>query len=169
MTKKSKVPVTLMDYNDMVAMFHEESDRAAALLAGIVAEEYTETLLREFARPDKDVDELFNRYGPLSSFAARINVAYAFRLIDNQLRSDLNYIRTVRNRFAHELHNTSFSASPVREICKNLSTRETSAEPRIQYLMAVGLAVGQMHNILRALRQATERQLDKKPNKSSGC
>lgn len=168
MAKKSKAPVTLIDYQNMVSLFHAESDRAAALLAGIVAEGYTETLLRGFTRTGSDVDRLFDIYGPLSSFSARINVAYAFGLIDEHLRSDLDYIKRVRNYFAHELRDASFGVSPVREFCANLSTRETSPKPRIQYLMAVGLAVGQMHNILLARKQAIVQHSDKRPNNPGG-
>jgi len=45
MRRKSKEPVTLLDYNDMVKIFHGESDRAAAVLAGSVAEGHTETFI----------------------------------------------------------------------------------------------------------------------------
>jgi len=158
MTKKSKTPVTLMDYQNMVKLFLAESDRAAALLAGSVAEGHTETLLRGFTRTGSNVNRLFEIYGPLSSFSARINVAYAFGLIDQHLLLDLNIIKRIRNHFAHEPRDTSFTLSPVREFCANLSTRDISPEPRIQYLIAVGLAVGQMHNILLARKQAREEQ-----------
>lgn len=154
MNKKLKTPLTLTDYNNMVKFFHDESDRAAALLASSVAEGYTENLLRGFTKTAPETDRLFEGYGPLSSFSARINIAFAFGMIDQHLLNDLNCIRKIRNHFAHDPRDTSFSVSPVREFCTNLSTRDASPEPRTQYLMAVGLTVGQMHNILLARKKA---------------
>ena len=147
MSRNRKRDLTLFDYNNMVEFYHNESDRAAAVLAGSFAEHYTGIFLSEFARNDRVVDQLFFS-GPLSSFSARINLAYAFNLIDTCLFKDLLLIKDIRNFFAHEPLHTSFHASSVRGKCSNLSTRETSPEPRDQFLMAVGLAVGKMHNIL---------------------
>ena len=45
---------------------------------------------------------LFEGYGPLSSFAAKIDVAYALNIFDGALYADLIVIRKIRNAFAHK-------------------------------------------------------------------
>jgi DNA-binding MltR family transcriptional regulator len=60
--------------------------------------------------------------GPLSSFAAKAKVAYALGLIDEQTKKDLDYIRKIRNEFAHSFKAISFQNSPIREYCNELST-----------------------------------------------
>jgi hypothetical protein len=52
----------------------------------------------------KEKERLFLYPGPLSSFAAKINLAYAFRIIDKGLYRSLNALRTVRNDAAHSPH-----------------------------------------------------------------
>ena len=149
--KRSDLP-TIADHHDMVMKFHEESDRAAGLLAGAFVEHYTETYLRAFILKDRDEKGLFQPHGPLDTFSARISIAYAFGLIDESLKSDLDYIRKVRNYIAHEPMSAIFSESPLRDYCQNLSTVGLSTEPREQYLFAVGMAVGRMHNTASVMK-----------------
>jgi len=168
MGRKRKTPITIVDYNNMVELYHGESDRAAALMAGSVAEAITETLIRGFLRTGTNTDQLFEMYGPLSTFAARVNLAYALCIINEHLKRDLDYIRKIRNHFAHEPRETSFSVNPVKDLCKNLSTRDTNPEPRLQYLFATGLAVGQMHNILLSRKKTVQEERDREPSKPDG-
>jgi len=168
MARKPKTPVTIVDYNDMGKLYHGESDRAAALMAGCIAEASSETLIRGFLRTGADTDRLFNGYGPLSTFAARINLAYALRIIDETLKRDLYYIKEIRNHFAHEPRETSFSVSKVKDLCGNLSTRDTNSEPRLQYLFAIGFAAGRMHNILLSRKKTVLGEGDGEPNKPTG-
>jgi hypothetical protein len=61
------------DYNKMVALFHEESDRGAAVLAA----GYVDAVLSdyiEFRLKDKSISkELFDANGPLATFSQRKN------------------------------------------------------------------------------------------------
>lgn len=105
-------------------------------------------------RDNSKTDELFNGYGPLSSFSGKINCAFAFKIIDESVHRDLDYIRKIRNHFAHHpLGNASFNESPVSEFCRELSTAKISEPPRIMYLVSVGLVVGTMHNIMLAIKR----------------
>jgi len=45
--------------------------------------------------------ELFEGYGPLSSFASKIEIAYAFGLVLADERRNLHAVKSVRNAFAH--------------------------------------------------------------------
>jgi len=59
--------------------------------------------------------------GPLSTFAAKTKMAYALGLIDEKTRKDLDFIRKIRNEFAHSVKAISFKDSPIREYCNELS------------------------------------------------
>jgi len=94
------------------------------------------------------VDELFNGHGPLSTFASRSDCAYALTIIDENLHRDLKFIRKIRNHFAHHPSDTSFADSPIKDFCAELSLGKNGESPRSMFLIAVGLAVGTMHNII---------------------
>ena len=76
------------------------------------------------------------RHGPLSSFAAKAKVAYALALIDEQTKEDLDYIRKIRNEFAHSIKEISFQDNPIREYCNKLSTAKRNKD-KTQYLTTI--------------------------------
>lgn len=141
----------LTSYNNFEELFHNETDRAAAVLAASYLENIVGMSIKSFLVDDPSVEELFEGYGPLSSFSARISVAYALGLITKDMRNDLNYIRKIRNHFAHHPSEVSFTLSPVRNFCSNFSTNKLDrfdmaetfhkAPPRLQFIFAVGVIV----------------------------
>jgi DNA-binding MltR family transcriptional regulator len=100
----------------------QNTNRADAITWACQIEQALQVLLRTGMIVGPEVDKLFDDSdGPLSSFAAQIKCAWAIGLIDGELRKDLDCIRKVRNRFAHENEQTLFSSSPVREWFRQLS------------------------------------------------
>ncbi|HEC03138.1 MAG TPA: hypothetical protein ENI81_06320 [Phycisphaerales bacterium] len=140
--------LTLVDYQKVVESFRSETDRAAAVLTASFTECFLEKLLRIFMRDDSSVDDLFRGHGPLSTFSSRSDCAYAFEIIDQDLHRDLKFIRKVRNHFAHHPSEAAFSDGPVKDFCAQLSTSTNEKSPRTTFLIAVGLAIGTMHNIM---------------------
>ena len=143
-------------WNSIVDSYRQESDRAAAILAAAFADEFLKECIQSFLIDDASIKKLFEGYSSLSSFSARIDVAYALGLMTQSVQRDLNLVRKVRNHFAHHPSDTSFDISPVRDYCSNLSTAQESvrdditfkkATPRKQYLSAIGLAIVETHNI----------------------
>jgi len=65
---------------------------------------------------------LFDGYGPLSSFSAKIDLAFALSIFDENLYSDLKIIKEVRNIFAHPkaplLQVMTFENEQLIAICK---------------------------------------------------
>ena len=156
---KKRIDLDIDKYQDMVKNYHEESDRAAAVLAGSFIEEFLRLFLREQLLDDPLVDEMLEGYGPLATFSARIDILYAMGNIDKAIRSDLNFIRKIRNHFAHHPEQTTFDESPVRDFCSNLSTAKIGVDQngkqhvppndhRFHYLLAIGMIVGQIHNVM---------------------
>jgi DNA-binding MltR family transcriptional regulator len=138
--KKKKLDLT--DFHSMMEFYHEESDRAAAILAASFLEAYLGQLIKEFMINDQKVcDELLNGYGPLATFSARIKCAYALGYIDEKTRNNIKYIAKIRNEFAHNHKLKSFADSPIPDLCQNLPIVK-NATLRDQYLIAVGISVG---------------------------
>jgi len=142
----------LAKYNELVKHFHEESERSAAIVLASFLEVCLKQFMMSFMINDSHVQDLFENYGPLSSLSACIDCAYAFGFIDAQMKQDLDYIRKIRNHFAHHPDVTSFSSSPVCDWCKELSFSKNSGEtnPRSQFLYSVGLIIGSLHNNMLA-------------------
>jgi DNA-binding MltR family transcriptional regulator len=94
--------------------FQGETDRAAAVLAVAYLDSRLEALLRaKFLVVPKFVEELLTGQGGLSSFSARISVAYAVGLISLSAAADLHLVRQIRNDFAHRPHGLSFNTQSI--------------------------------------------------------
>ena len=85
----------------------KESDRGCVLVGAAVLDEALEQLLRAQMPMEKRlikeiVDPLFKHPGPFSSFWSRIRTGYALGYLSAETFHDLEVIREVRNRFAHQ-------------------------------------------------------------------
>jgi hypothetical protein len=95
--------------------FREESDRAAAITGPALLDEQLAQLLRPNLRMDKQTEGMFSVFGPLASFSGRIVFAYALRLIPEDVKQDLDRVRAIRNKFAHDFENLSFSHPEIQK------------------------------------------------------
>ncbi len=68
----------------------------------------------------KLADKIFGVDRPLGTFSARINLAYAFAYISEDVYRDLNTIRMIRNEFAHERGSLTFKDQTIVDKCNNL-------------------------------------------------
>lgn len=85
----------------------KESDRGCVIFLAAQLDEALKELLLAFLRRDEKgtksvVGPLFSGYAPLATFSARIKLAYAIRLINQNVLEKLVTIRRLRNVFAHE-------------------------------------------------------------------
>jgi DNA-binding MltR family transcriptional regulator len=84
-------------------------------------EESLEQLLRSRmskAADPKHVNHLFSGYAPLATFSAKSSLCYAFGFIDERTFRDLEIIRKIRNRFAHEHANKEFfDSATFNQLC----------------------------------------------------
>lgn len=79
-------------------------------------------------------DKIFEGFGPLSSFSARIDVAFAFGLIDGDLRADLHKMRDLRNAFAHSPETLRLSEGKPLTILQKFSTYSPGKNSLVVYL-----------------------------------
>jgi len=145
--------VDIDDYHKTVQRFHEETDRAAAVLAGSYMENYLVKFIKHYTITDKDSNNWFDRDGPFSTFYQRITTAYAFKLIPESIKKDLTYICKIRNHFAHHPFDASFDESPVIDWLCHLNYPQTDIEAleptnREKYLLTISMCIVRMHNVM---------------------
>jgi DNA-binding MltR family transcriptional regulator len=103
----------------------KESDRGLALVAAEFFDSTLERLLlSRFAagvkqRP-KMINPLFEGFGPLSTFSAKISVSFAIELLQNWMAADLDRVRRIRNEFAHSLESKTFLDPTIRTMVGQL-------------------------------------------------
>jgi len=144
------------DFAKIVDAYKKESDRAAAVLAAAFLESFLGDYLRAFFVDDPEPAKLLEENRLLGSFGARAQVAYAFGLVTPAVASDLRYIGKIRNLFAHDISELSFSSPRVKDLCGNLSAAKSvpipgggevaEADPRQQYLGAFAATVVFLYN-----------------------
>jgi hypothetical protein len=96
---------------DIPRQLKEQSDRGAAIIGGSFVEYYLERLLiaRMRSLSKKRREDLFDGFGPLAGFSSKIEIAFALNLIGELARSDLQTIKSVRDKFAHEIQGDEWS------------------------------------------------------------
>jgi DNA-binding MltR family transcriptional regulator len=129
-----------------IAQLALQSDRACGIVAGAILEALLERILRRRFVRGTDED-LFVTYGPLSSFAAKINAAAAMGLITKAEQRELHCIRRIRNDFAHDLDRAAFTSEPTKTHVRQLSLTRSrltalATSPRVDFESAVMVLVG---------------------------
>lgn len=101
-------------FSHLVDTLLEESERGAIIIGTTKVEEQLEKYIRKILPNDGKTytKKLLDYPGVLSSFSSKIELAYAFRLISENLYTSLNALRKIRNDAAHS--SNSFSLSEIR-------------------------------------------------------
>lgn len=119
-----KGPVSRADlkaFTVFVDEFKNESDRAAVILGAAKLDVMLYQLLQTTLRPSTSKsDELLEGDSPLATFSSRISVAHRLGLIDDDFCRALDFIRKIRNSFAHELSGISLDSSGHRDRIREL-------------------------------------------------
>ena len=98
-------------------------DRAAAIVAGSIVENYLAVVIMSRLRPmsAEEQKDLFDRdIAPLGSFHAKILMGSALNLYGERVVNDLRIIKNVRNLFAHDLTIRSFTHLDIGKLCGKL-------------------------------------------------
>jgi len=85
-------------------------------------------------------EKLFGDYGTLRSFDAKINVAFAFAVIDRETSKRLTIIRKIRNKFAHTQGFLDFDSPEIKSI---LSTQwgSESASVSLKFFFSTAILI----------------------------
>ena len=101
-----------------------DSDRAAGIVAGSIAETRLEQTLQSRLRTAESkiqdiVQQLFRPSGALGPFSTKIDLAYLMRLLSDEAYKDFTNVKNIRNDLAHKLDHDSFDVPSIRDRCKN--------------------------------------------------
>lgn len=114
------------DFNDALIEFHRlfnleaKDERTIAILGGTFLEMALEHLLYAFLpEEEKEVKKLFEYNQPLGNFSNKISLSYCLGLINKTIKEDLNLVRKIRNKFAHDLYVT-FEDDEIKSWCRGL-------------------------------------------------
>lgn len=92
--------------DELFEALSKESDRGVVLISASFLEEALEALLRarfsiRHPKSKSSIKPLFDFFGPLSTFSAKVKICYAMDLIGKWMYGDLDIVRKLRNEFAH--------------------------------------------------------------------
>ncbi|NDP28723.1 MAG: DUF4145 domain-containing protein [Flavobacterium sp.] len=139
---------------DLAFKLTNESDRGAVLIGTSIVEEYLEKLVLTILPKDKKsyISRLLNYPGALSSFSGKIELLYAFRIIDERLKNSLNQLRAIRNKAAHS--SELFSLSVFKVELEKINDFEEDSNELITFLA--------LDNLIKWKRSKIKKILDQK-------
>jgi DNA-binding MltR family transcriptional regulator len=110
----------LAEFNAFLEELNKESDRGAALISTAMLDDLLEKIILAFLLDNRDAKKLLAGFNaPLGTFSSRILAAYALGLISDEEYDECNWLRLVRNEFAHNVHQ-KFTDQKVADLCSNL-------------------------------------------------
>jgi hypothetical protein len=122
-----RLPASDQFFDAIFSLVHADHNPASldrtAAIAGTQFVEYA--LQRAITRhlkdplPPREEKDLFEGGGggPLSAFGAKIILAHALGVIDDEDREDLDTLRYIRNAFAHSVTPIKFDDEAVKKLC----------------------------------------------------
>lgn len=113
---------------DFVAILGEAErgdDRTTAIVAAAHVEaNLARALLNRFRTlTTDDENRIFDDRGILCDFASKIELGYLLNVYGHLVREDLNQLRHIRNRFAHDLEVRDFDHPEIARRCDALHAR----------------------------------------------
>lgn len=107
----------------------KESDRGVVLISASFLEEALEALLRarfhvRHPKSKSSINPLFNGFGPLDNFSAKVSICYATDLIGEWMYRDLVIVRKLRNHFAHSVGAARFDLPKAVQLTERLKAAD---------------------------------------------
>jgi DNA-binding MltR family transcriptional regulator len=128
MTDKTRVTIREIDVGTVIRELRTKSQAGTVLVSAAVIDDSLQKLLLTKMRTLSNNKAIRIFKGPLRSFTAKIDVAYAFELIDDELYDDLTIIRDIRNEFAHSVTETDFDRREIVELIQKFKGRDASVD-----------------------------------------
>jgi hypothetical protein len=109
---------------DLVRSYREirrqKNGRGAALLACALLDRCLSLAIYSALPNKSQAENLLEDHGLLGTFSAKISLGHALGLFGNQTRRNLDIIREMRNLFAHDTTQLSFSTPEITQACREL-------------------------------------------------
>jgi DNA-binding MltR family transcriptional regulator len=154
MTDRTRVTIQEIDVGSVIRELSAKSQAGTVLVSAAVIDDHLQKLLLTKMRnlSNNKAERIFN--GPLRSFAAKIDVAYAFELIDDELHDDLTIIRDIRNEFAHSVVETNFGSPKIVNLVQRFKRQEASLDAFLLFQRRIKLCADQIEATLNRLMYA---------------
>jgi hypothetical protein len=115
------------EFSDIQSDLIESSDRTAAIIASSLLEVCLEkSILAALPRAKGVIDQLNGRDGALNGFYSKNYLGYAMSLYSDDVLTQLETIRKIRNAFAHTARPIKFTTPVVGKECAKLTFGESS-------------------------------------------
>ncbi len=116
-------------FSEFLREFQKETDRGAALVGAALIDSRIERLLISHFADERIAQELLNGgNAPLSSFSARLKLAFGLGLISELEYKECDTIRKIRNEFAHHVHGLTFAVPKLTDLARNLRANTPSGD-----------------------------------------
>jgi len=115
--------------DELFEALSKESDRGVVLISASFLEEALEALLRarfsiRHPKSKSSINPLFDTFGPLYSFSAKVKICYATDLIGEWMYRDLEIVRNLRNNFAHSFGAAQFDLPEAVQLTERLKAAD---------------------------------------------
>jgi DNA-binding MltR family transcriptional regulator len=139
---------------DFIYSLTNESNRGAVLIGTAKVEEYIEKLIISvLPKQEKKYKLGLLKYpGALSSFSSKIELSFAFRLIDENLYNALNVLRKIRNKAAHT--SEKFELDEVKKEIEAISNFEENFDTVINKLAFGNLEKMKKYQMRNSIKDA---------------
>ncbi len=107
----------------------ESSDLSVVLVATSYLDASLAGMLQKFFIESRTSDRLLDTRGPLGSFVARADAAYALGLISKPMYRCFIAVAEIRNEFAHHHTELTFSSPDVTNLCNGLNYIDVTGSP----------------------------------------
>lgn len=149
----------------IIADLGTKSQTAVALVSAAALEQALEVLLLTKMRPlsNTKAEDIFSGYGPLASFSAKTDIAYAFELIDDGVYADLRTIKSIRNAFAHAVETTHFHSDEIKKLIRRFEGWNGRPDPMVQFKQRAEFCLAQIRSVTETLLFASAVEGDDEP------
>lgn len=111
-------------------------DRPSAIVASTLVEDSIQDLvltgMKKLSGPEYGY--LFLGNGPLTTFAAKIRIANALKLLSTDWAKQIELIKDIRNVFAHARFNVDFETPEILEHTKKITVIEQHRDPDFEFI-----------------------------------
>lgn len=148
MAKKKEEIRNLIDERFLKEL-SSSSPRSTVIVGAAVIDRLLEQLLENKIVKNKNIAENFftGPTAPFGSFSAKIKAVYLLGLVSIKTYQDLESLRKIRNKFAHDIFDCDFSNEEVVKIIRNfnygpkifLPTDGSLIDPKTLFIMELSL------------------------------
>jgi DNA-binding MltR family transcriptional regulator len=135
--KLSKIVSDFLDLTPKVSLLATSTHSHIIIIGAAALDNALElALLTKMRHLNRDMkDRIFDGYGPLSSFAAKIDIAYALQIIPHEFYDSLRIINRIRVKFAHSKQFLSFKDHEISAMIDSLPSLDLAISERKDRLL----------------------------------